>query len=397
MSKRIKSKTVQATIQNRDVLDMFHGVLGTADGGVSPGIAWPKYQLMHKHCERFITTLEIFRNQIRSSSAMSDRFGGEGNLLSNYIEGLRRSVAESFVAPDLSGYVSRLTDQLDPALAPPETIGKFVEVFGKVKKSTVVNTVVITCKNLIDHKASIEKSEALRDRFLKGAGMVLSPIPDLPAINFKRMYNDAGLGEEDRRFILLVIHKLYTIGHELYETISAPDVDVNEFVEVIMASIEDLKRRRIPGLENCGEAFNKIVESVDLLKGNFGEYYRDYVASNNPTVIMENFVLDVSRNTKASARVANQFRKIIGHYRKMASQSSNDPKLRSLFQHVDKNFQELERKSQKAGEAGPDDEPDSGEDDSPQNSSDTSPGPAAAADPGPQKGLAEELDDEDSE
>jgi hypothetical protein len=32
---KIKSKVVKATLGNKDVLDMFHGVLGTSEGGAT--------------------------------------------------------------------------------------------------------------------------------------------------------------------------------------------------------------------------------------------------------------------------------------------------------------------------------------------------------------------------
>src|SRR5690606_16079398 len=116
-----------------------------------------------------------------------------------------------------------------------------------------------------------------------------------------------------RQYLMVVLHKLYAIGHDVYEAVSAPDVNVNDFVEVIMGSIGDVQKH----IPRCDAAFKKIIESVDLLKGNFGDYYKDFTASGNPTIIMENFVVDVSKNTKSSPAVTAQFRRIIAHYRKL--------------------------------------------------------------------------------
>jgi hypothetical protein len=138
----------------------------------------------------------------------------------------------------------------------------------------------------------------------------------------------------------MVLHKLYKISHDVYDVMSSPDIDVNEFIQVIMASLDDVKKH----IPRCGEAFDLIASSVNLLQNNFDDYYKDYVASNNPTIIMENFVLDVSQKAKSSPRIAAQFRRIITHYRKLAAQQASNPKLQSLFQQVDKNFQELEKK-----------------------------------------------------
>jgi len=171
-----------------------------------------------------------------------------------------------------------------------------------------------------------------------------APLPDLSRVNFKQMYVDDRLDPGDREFILVVLHKMYVISHDVYEAVSAPDIDVDEFVEVIMSSIGEVKKQ----IPRCDGAFQKIIESVDLLKGNFSGYYKDYVASSNPTIIMENFVIDVSKNTQASPTVTAQFRRIISHYRKLASQQATNPKLQSLFAQVDANFAELEKKSREA-------------------------------------------------
>jgi hypothetical protein len=115
-----------------------------------------------------------------------------------------------------------------------------------------------------------------------------------------------------------------------------------------MSSIDEVKKH----IPRCDQAFQKIIESVDLLKGNFNGYYKDYTASGNPTIIMENFVLDVSKNTKSSPAVTAQFRRIIAHYRKLASQQASNPKLQSLFAQVDANFHELEKRSKEADGSG---------------------------------------------
>lgn len=229
---------------------------------------------------------------------------------------------------------------------PQATGAKFLEVFAAVKGCSVVNTAIVTCRNLIPHKKYIKDSADLKDKFImKSAGLTISPVEGL-ALNFKQLYTSDLLNTADRKFILLVLHKMWVISHDVYDAVSSPDIDVNEFVTVIMSSIGEV-RRHIP---RCDQAFDKIIESVDLLKGNFGGYYRDYVATSNPTIIMENFVLDVSKNTKSSPQVTAQFRKIISHYRKLASQHASHPKLQTLFQQVDRNFQELEKQDRATDE-----------------------------------------------
>jgi hypothetical protein len=355
---KIKSKVVKATLQNQDVLDMFHGVLGTSEGGATLSITYPKYLRIRTHADRFVRTLAALLE-----SSVLERFPAPREHLGAYVAALRAQLAASFDAPDLGAYLrpaapapgapatleALLGETEDYSKVPPEAAVAFGASFAAAKKCSLVNTIIVACKNLVPHKKSLETPGALKGRFLtKGGGLTFAPLPDLSQVNFKQIYTDGRLGAADREFVLTILHKLYTVGHDTYEAVSSPDVDVNEFVEVIMSSIGEV-RKHIP---RCDDAFRKIVESVDLLKGNFGGYYKDYVASNNPTIIMENFVLDVSKNTKSSPKVTAQFRHIIAHYRKLASQQASHPKLQSLFQQVDANFQELESQSKKADAEG---------------------------------------------
>ena len=362
---KIKSKVVRSTLANKDVLDMFQGVLGTSDGAATLSVTHPKYLRIQGHLERFVRLL----NALYGSSLMA-MFPGPREHLGAYADALARQLAASFNAPDFARWLSPpaaaaagagieayVTTAADYARVPPEVVARFGEVFTAAKKCNVVNAAIVTCKNLVPHKKSLENQGGLRDRFLtKGAGMSFAPLPDLPQVNFKHIYIDDRLSPANREFVLAVLHKMYTISHDVYEAVSAPDVDVNDFVEVIMNSIGEVKKH----IPRCDQAFQKIIDSVDLLKGNFNGYYKDFTASGNPTIIMENFVLDVSKNTKASPAVTSQFRRIIAHYRKIASQQGSHPKLQSLFAQVDANFQELEKRSKEADSKKDDNDSDDG-------------------------------------
>ncbi len=368
MAKRvqIKSKVVKATLANKDVLDMFHGVLGTSEGAAQLPVTYPKYLRIAHHTDRFLKLLEMVRD-----SALFGRFPDFHGHLTHYAATLRAQFARDFCAPNFEDHLGvpalHLVGGLPPpdgaaayAKIPAEEIAKFNEVFAAVKRCSLVNVVVLTCSNLVKHKKALQDAKALNPKFLtKDAGLSFCPLPDLP-VNFRKLYIDGSLTVDDRQYLMVVLHKLYAIGHDVYEAVSAPDVNVNDFVEVIMGSIGDVQKH----IPRCEAAFKKIIESVDLLKGNFGDYYKDFTASGNPTIIMENFVVDVSKNTKSSPAVTAQFRRIIAHYRKLAAQQATNPKLKSLFAQVDANFKELEKKSKEADDEGGEDSSEGSEDSS---------------------------------
>ena len=354
---KIKSKVVRSTIEYQDVLDLFHGALGDASGAGANAITHAKYLRIAAHVERFLKLLRIL-----DESELMALFPDMRARLAAYRAALAAQHAASFCAPDLCAALGVAPSALEIATGsvsaetfagadydrlPADVAARFAEAFAAVKGCSLVNTAVVVCNNLGTHRVFLSNGAALNDKFLMGAGSILCPLPDLP-LNFKQIYIDDRLTADHREFVLVILHKLYTIGHDVYEAVSAPDVDVAEFAKIIMSSIDEVKKQ----IPRCDAAFAKIAESVDLLRSNFGSYHKDYVASGNPTIIMENFVLDVAKDTKSSPAVTNQFRRIISHYRKLAASQGTNPKLQGLFQQVDKNFQELDRQNSKGAGAG---------------------------------------------
>lgn len=341
---KIKSKTVKATLKNKDVLDMFQGVLGSSDNSVALSITWPKFKNIQNQTDRMIRLLAA----LRDSRAIS-LFPAQHTQLVAYVQMYERQRATSFVIPEIESLIRTTSTGIEGVLGvdkpendytgvPPELVVEFNACFATIKKCTLVNNILAICKNMIPYKKFLSDIKALKDKFLtKASAASVDPLPEL-ALNFRQIYIDDRLGPMDKEFILLVLHKLQAISHDMYDALSAPDIDVNEFVQVIMGSIGDVKKH----IPRCDAAFAKIIESVSLLKNNFGDYYKDFTASGNPTIIMENFVLDVAKGSSTSPTVTAQFRKIISHYRKLASQQASNPKLQSLFAQVDKNFEELD-------------------------------------------------------
>jgi hypothetical protein len=267
--------------------------------------------------------------------------------LSKYIDSLNDDYHSSFSAPDLDQYLINIQPTLagqNYTAINPEIKKEFSIVFNKLKKCNIINIIIVTCKNLLIYKKYIEDKDKISDLFLtKTAGNVIAPFPDFSELNFKRIYNDDSLSANDKSFVLMFISKLYEVSYNVYETLSDPDVDVNEFVFIILNSIDSVKKH----IPRCNDAFDKIIESVDVLKSNFNDYYKDFIASSNPAIIMEHFVLDVAKNTKPTPKLTAQFRKIITHYRDVASKNSSmDPRLQTLFKTVDKNFEELDKYKQ---------------------------------------------------
>lgn len=231
-----------------------------------------------------------------------------------------------------------------------EEIREFLRYFNKAKKAPVVHTVINTCGNLVQYKSSLKDKDSLSDKFMTKTSMLtFSPVVDLE-VNFKLIYISDIIDTTEKEFILLTLHKLYGISVEMYEEYSKVDIDTEQFVKAVRTTVEKL-RKQIP---RCDEAFKKILDSTELLRDNYGDYYKDYVGSNNSMIIAENFIQDVAGTVDRSPKLALQFRKIIQHLRDMTTKlAAHDPKYKntfdSLLSHADDSYAEIKRTMQAEG------------------------------------------------
>ena len=138
---------------------------------------------------------------------------------------------------------------------------------------------------------------------------------------------------------------MFDLSYKLYNEIISPDINIEEFVDIIIVNIGEFKNR--PGLNRCKKAFKKIEDSVKMLKDNFSSYYRDFVTTKNSTIIMEHFIIDVSKSSASvDPELTREFRTIIGYYRKAAENTKMNPQVQSLFDRINESFKQLERNTE---------------------------------------------------
>jgi hypothetical protein len=337
--------SVKKTLNDSNVVEMFQNILGTTEGSISFPIAYVNFLKIKNVTRRFILLMDNI-----SRNSLLNIFPDIKEITQKYTLNLAGLFTSTFTDIKINNHFTKdyqnellLRDRLEESdfmSIPKLEIDDFISKYMAIKKCAIVNLIIVTCKNLIVHKKSISDLNNLKDKFItRSAGLTFNPIADLQQLNIKKIYIDSRLDKISKDYILTFLHKVFDVSVEMYNILSNPDVDIEEFVSIIMGSIEEVKK----AIPRCDQAFQKIIDSISLLKGNFNNYYKDFTISGNPTIIMENFVLDVSKNTKSSPTVMAQFRKIISHYRKLASQHASNPKLQSLFSQVDANFKELEK------------------------------------------------------
>lgn len=335
--------------KDKELGDIFNQIIGA--GKVNMAICAPKYVDIMAYLRKIVQIVDIFTNK----SIFFAKLPSHGHAMEEFNEFVK-NVNETLAAAEID--IRPYSGNYD--LAPDNVREEFSTKYNALKQCDEVASIVKLCDNLIPYKKFIADVTSLKYQFILGMpGIEFKPFP-WSEFNLKQAVIELDLSTDREtrsniELLMLVLNKLFNISHNVYRAISSPDVDINEFVDVVMTKIVEL-RKRVP---RCTKAFDKLVESVNLLKNNFGTYYRDFVETQTGTIIIENFVLDVAKNTRADPSLMKQFRDIVGYIRKAAGQQINNPQAKVLFDKLNEQFSKFDKFSNiRADGAGTEDDSD---------------------------------------
>jgi hypothetical protein len=336
---KAKVKKVKIPVGGKDegVAEMFNQMLGA--GSLNMTIAYPKYLKIKSLTEELIKLFTM----VRDSPFMIKfpEFAPQKEELDQFI---RISLAnhKDLFRMDFSDYEWNLN------LIEDELKKSFSELYEEVKKSQFIKQFIIMCDRLVPYKKHIQDIKTLNHRFITSmSGVEFTPFPFAPKINLKYIFGLPNVKAQTIGFFMTVLCKAFEFSHNLYRVISSPDVDVDQFTEVIMSNIGEIQKQS--ELHRCNDAFKKIKESVTMLKENFSMYYRDFITTKDSTIMMQNFIADVAKQQDSNPMVTRQFRIIINYYRKLAEQQIQNPKVKMLFDRVNESFQQLDKDTQNLG------------------------------------------------
>lgn len=262
-------------------------------------------------------------------------------LLSSFRESIYKKVLHSI--PNIDLYISEIDGFIEDCKAIiPEDIpdDKLIKHYLSIKENKVIKDCIHICKNLIQYKKFIEDNENLNDNFLKSSKTKELIIFPFSSFDLKYIYNNfIKIDESIKKYILIFLNMLYNATYDIYQIITSPDIDINKFSEIIIQSISQAKKM----IPRANKAFKKIEESIDLLQNNFSSYYKDFVTSRSPTVIIENFILDCSKDVGDSVdlELARQFKTIAMFYKRKNGGKIKDPRVNQIFDMLDQNFSML--------------------------------------------------------
>lgn len=317
-----KTKIIKQNIDQDGIADMFNQLLGD-EKSLDINIIKDKYMKLKTNIERLYKLLESFNNSI-------------------YNKVLKDFTGIEFYKTNIKNFIT------DAKSIFPETIEdeNLIRFYLGVKNNKIIEDSIRICKKLVSFKKYIEDNENLSDNFIKSSKTRELKIFPFCDFDIKYIYSFSKIDDSIKRYLLIFLNMLYTTTFDIYQIITSPDIDISKFSNVILSSIQQAKKM----IPRANKAFRKIEESIGLLQNNFGNYYKDFISSKNPSIIIENFILDVSKdnsnNNDMDLELARQFKRIVMFYRKKSAGKISDPRITQIFDLLNKNFDMLNVKDE---------------------------------------------------
>lgn len=325
---KVKVKQVKKMVVDGGLNTMMEEMMGMKDA--EPEIIIPK----------FVTV----RNTIRYICKVLNQFSTFGPLRNDFPEiaqGLDEIKAFSDEVKDAT-YLKHDHDEKESQYA---SISKedINGLYRKLKDNSHVKRLIVLCNLLDKYKVNFTDPAKLQENFVNQEPGLSFKIFDFSSLDLKVLWSYQKLNSIVKRYILSVLAALHKNTYLLYTTITSPDVDIDKFTELLLSSIQELKKH--PDLHRCNAAFKRIEQSVELLKGKFSDYYRESLASRNPDSLVTSFIVDVSNQGGADARLTREFRQIIQYMHKISQKSgkSKDPQVQKIFAMLNSNFSLMEK------------------------------------------------------
>lgn len=319
MSKKSQTKVIKKSLGTSEdrarIESLFNGMMG--EGEPELRIICPKYDRIVKNINAALVSL-----------SMISKIPGIGEYETKRVrEFLDTAIVDE---GDLWTYhIKEVEWKVKGILSEPRH-AKFLEVYKNLKTSRTVRAIILICDNLAPHRVML-RDEKVGDAWINSiTDMAYYPFPFSPTFDVKGYY----FKTDDGSNMTTLLRKIFNCAHDIYRDVTNPDIDVDEFVSVISGSLNGM--RKIPELSRCDKAFNIIIESLDTLKDRFGNYYRDFVSTKDPTIMIQHFILDIAKEqTAGDPEVSGQFKRILAYYKKTsAAATSKDPNMSTLFKKV---------------------------------------------------------------
>ena len=338
----------------QDLNEIFNQLLGETKI-LNFDIIYPKYVSLYELYEKSYKVLDMLRNHIiikhiaAENEIVKKDMERYNEFMLTLLEFLKtnknENSMESFKKKDLT-----LDDINRNEIYNVDMVEELSNKYKNLKKSEITNVHMEFLTDILNYKKQLEENEDLEwINNISGHEFDIFPFSDL---NFKYILN-YDLEKDERKmfskFMALILKKEMDFCKKLYEIIITPDIDVKTLAQLILDNLDNFKRE----IPRCDKAFMKIEDALKTLEGNFNNYYKDYVVTNDPSIMIQGFLGDIYQNGKEDPTLVVQLRRIIKYFtdKIKTHQNSNSKingmvdKLNNLFKENDMTLNKLLKKS----------------------------------------------------
>jgi hypothetical protein len=323
---KVKIKQIKKVVGDVDLSGMFEEMMGIKD-------AEP---------ELVIRNFVLIRNTIRHIC----------KVLNQFTKTLRMSFPSFDIAFDeIDHFVTSVKTEIYLTTDNEDTEAQYASVsksninnlYRKLKEKQVIKRLIQLCNILEKYKNNFNDQTKLRENFVNQEPGLSFKIFDFSSLDLKILWIEKSMTSIIKRYILSAFASLHKHTYALYSAVTAPNIDIDKFTKLLLTSIAELKK--IPKLHRCNAAFGRIEQSVELLKDKFSDYYRESMVSRNPDSLVTSFIVDVSNQGGADARLTREFRQIIQYMHEMSQKSgkNKDPQVQKIFEMLNSNFSLMEK------------------------------------------------------
>jgi hypothetical protein len=333
-----------------DLNEMFNQMIGNSKG--EPKIIMEKYYKLIEKVKYFNTILQKFSNVDSFLIKSFPEIKNNMQEIRNFVEKCKNVIPNTNLDEISPDEATLETDSLEVRWQKQTNYDEKVstilfEKYNKFKESDEIKFIIITGSNLKKHRLYLSDVENLNCKFIKdyiGVDMMLFPFSNL---NFKFIYlqenmqtSKINVKDSDsyniNNYILKILHLLLKSSEEIYKILTSPNIDPKKFGKILIEALSKIKTQ----IPRCNEAFKIIENSIGLFENNFDNYYKDFVMSKNPNIIIENFIADIADNNTNNSTVSRQFKEIIKFFRKVIMENNNnkDPMMEKIFEKLQFTF-----------------------------------------------------------
>lgn len=319
-----QSPMAASGMDKKAMADIMGQFLGKKES-IDHSLAFSKYTTLLLAVQRIGKLVGSFnRSILQKALQLPTQYQPDSEAMAGWVADVERFVAEGEKAKEAGGM-------------------SMVESYLAAKSSKVTSDCIHMCSKLSKYKKHIQSNEDMSDAFLKSAGTHSLCIFTFNNLDIKFIYVYSDLDQSAKKYIMLFLNMVYNAAYDIFQVVANPDIDIGKISEIVMSTISQTKKM-IPRTE---KAFRKIEESMSMFKDNFGDYYKDFVTTKDPSVILTNFLSDCKNthaesDAKTDIELARQFTRIAGFFKQQLNGKIKDPQIAAVLDAIDENFKSLD-------------------------------------------------------